>query len=125
LAVEGANRRDVKLARATLQAIAIKRPQDIAPQALCLDKGYDSKEIRRLVREFGFVPHIRSRGEERQAMRHEPDFRPRCWVVERTHSWMNRFRRILVRWEKRLDSYMAMLHLALGIIAWRSTGLVG
>jgi hypothetical protein len=33
---------------------------------------------------------------------------------------MNRFRRILVRWEKRADTYVAMLHFALGVITWRA-----
>jgi hypothetical protein len=35
---------------------------------------------------------------------------------DQLHSWMNRFRKILIRWEKREDTYLAMLHLALGII---------
>jgi putative transposase len=33
-------------------------------------------------------------------------------VVERTHSWLNRSRRLLVRWEKKVRNYMAFLHLA-------------
>jgi len=45
--------------------------------------------------------------------------------VERTHSWLNRFRRLLVRWEKRADTYLAMLHFALGIVTWRASGLLG
>jgi hypothetical protein len=49
----------------------------------------------------------------------------RRWVVERTHSWMNRFRRLLVRWEKRADTYEAMLHLACGLICFRLLGLLG
>lgn len=46
--------------------------------------------------------------------------RARRWVVERTHSWMNRFRRLLMRWEKRADTYIAMLHLACALIMWRA-----
>ena len=41
------------------------------------------------------------------------------WVVERAHSWLSRFRRLLVRWEKREDTYLAMLHFACGAITWR------
>jgi transposase len=70
--------------------------------------------------EFGFTAHIRSRGEEAKALKREADFRARRWVVERTQSWLNRFRRILVRWEKRADTYLAMLHLACGLITWRA-----
>jgi hypothetical protein len=73
-----------------------------------------------LAAEFGFTCHIRSRGEEAQALEREAGFRARRWVVERTQSWLNRFRRILVRWEKRADTYLAMLHLACGLISWRA-----
>jgi putative transposase len=76
--------------------------------------------VRELCAEFGFTAHIRARGEEAQALKREAGFRARRWVVERTHSWLNRFRRILVRWEKRADTYLAMLHLACALITWRA-----
>jgi transposase len=92
---------------------------------MCLDKGYDYREIYALVECFGFTAHIRARGEEAMAIKHEAGYQARRWVVERTHSWMNAFRRILVRWEKRADTYIAMLHLACAIITWRFTSLLG
>jgi len=46
-------------------------------------------------------------------------------VVERTHSWMNRFRGILIRWEKKAANYIAMLHLSFAIITYRCAGLSG
>jgi putative transposase len=49
-----------------------------------------------LVKDYGYTAHIRSRGEENIKI---PGFRVRRWVVERTHSWLNRFRRLLIRWE--------------------------
>ena len=79
--------------------------------------------MRELVEEFGFTAHIRSRGEEAQQLKREAGFRARRWVVERTHSWLNRCRRILVRWEKRADTYLAMLHLACALVTWRAAGL--
>ena len=126
LAVDGANRHDMKLVRSTLESIIVERPvpADTLPQGLCLDKGYDFDEVRDIVREFGFTAHIRARGEEAKAIKHEAGFKARRWVVERTHSWMNRFRRILVRWEKLPETFIAMLHLACGIITWRATGLL-
>ena len=126
LAIEGANRHDMKLVRNTLDHLMAERPVPTAerPQGLCLDKGYDFDEVRNIVREFGFTAHIRSRGEEAKALKKEAGFRARRWVVERTHSWMNRFRRILVRWEKLPETFIAMLHLACGIITWRATGLL-
>jgi transposase len=116
----------MKMTRETLESIAVKRPKPTKrkPQGLCLDKGYDYKEVRDLVKEFGFTAHIRSRGEEAQAIKRKAGYKARRWVVERTHSWLNRFRRILVRWEKLGETYIAMLHLALGIITWRATGLL-
>ncbi|MFZ0894033.1 MAG: IS5/IS1182 family transposase, partial [Candidatus Nitrosopolaris sp.] len=49
-----------------------------------------------------------------------PKYRARRWVVERTHSWMNRFRRLLIRWEKRIENYIGMLHFACEWITYRS-----
>ncbi len=127
LAVDGANRNDFKMARATFESLAVKRPRPTrnAPQGLCLDKGYDYDETRALLKEFSFTAHIRCRGEEAKAIKREAGFKARRWVVERTHSWMNRFRRILVRWEKRADTYVAMLHFALAVITWKACGLLG
>jgi hypothetical protein len=48
--------------------------------------------------------------------------RPACQAVGVHHSWLNHFRCILVRWEKRADTYLAMLHLACALITWRATG---
>jgi transposase len=63
-------------------------------------RGYNFDEVREPVQAFGVTAHLRSRGEEARAIKREAGFKARRWVVERTHSWMNRFRRILIRWEK-------------------------
>jgi putative transposase len=73
------------------------------PQALCLDKGYDYPEVYELIGEFGLSPHIRSRGEEKEKLKRQAGFRARRWVVERTHSWLNRFRGLLIRWSKKSE----------------------
>jgi putative transposase len=127
VAVDGANRVDFKLARATIESIPIRRPKSTKrdPQGLCLDKGYDYNEVRELAVEFGYTPHIRARGEEAQAIKHEFGFKARRWVVERTHSWMNRFRRILIRWEKKLENYLGLLHLVCAWITYRAADLLG
>jgi putative transposase len=51
--------------------------------------------------------------------------RARRWVVERSHSWMNRFRRILVRWDKKPETHLAFLHFACALIAFRAAGFFG
>jgi hypothetical protein len=94
---------------------------------MCLNKGYDYREVRETLVEFGFTAHIRSRGEEAQALTQEVPIGigTRRWVVERSHSWLNRFRRILVRWDKSAANYIAFLHFACALIALRAAGLLG
>jgi putative transposase len=127
LAVAGANRNDMKLVRMTIDSIPVDRPKPTRehPQGMCMDKGYDYEEVRETVREFGFTAHIRSRGEEAQALKREAGFKARRWVVERAHSWMNRFRRVLIRWDKSAANYLAFLHFACALIAFRAAGLLG
>ncbi len=127
LVVEGANRHDMKLVQATVDSSPVPRPKPApeTPQGLCVDKGYDYDEVRQTLQAFGFTAHIRSRGEEAQAIKREAGFKARRWVVERTHSWMNRFRRILIRWDKSPGNYIAFLHFACALIAFRAAGLLG
>jgi putative transposase len=127
LAVDGANRHDMKMVQETLDSIPVQRPEPTVdePQGMCMDKGYDYDEVRALVDDFGFTGHIRSRGEEMEQIRRKARIKARRWVVERTHSWMNRFRGILIRWNKKPQNYIAMLHFAFAIITYRCTGLFG
>ena len=127
LAVAGANRHDMKLVRATIESIVVERPAatEEAPQGMCLDKGYDYDEVRAILMEFGFTAHSTARGEAAKALQQEAGKRARRWVVERSHSWMNRFRRILVRWDKKAENYLAFLHFACALIAFRAAGLFG
>src|SRR6266700_376541 len=85
----------MKLLRPTIESIIIKRPEPTEDhlQGMCLDKGYDYDEVRDILGEFGFTAHIRPRGEEAKAIKREAGFKARRWVVERSHSWMNRFSR--------------------------------
>ena len=117
----------MKLVRETIESIVVERPTPTVeqPQGLCLDKGYDFQEVRDTLAEFGFTAHIRSRGEEAQQLKQDASKRARRWVVERTHSWMNRFRRILIRWDKNPETYFAFLHFACALIAFRAAGLFG
>ncbi len=127
LAVEGANRHDMKLVRDTLARIVVERPAPTAaqPQGVCLDAGYDYAEVRATLAEFGFTAHIRGRSEEARELKAEAGKRARHWVVERAHSWMNRFRRLLVRWDKQPANYLGFLHFACALIAFRAARLFG
>jgi transposase len=124
--VEGANRHDSPLLEATLESIPVKRPDPKeVPQHLCLDAAYVGEPIQEIVAAWGYTAHIRSRGEEHQEKQTIPGYRARRWVVERTHSWMNRYRRLLIRWEKKEAHYLAFLHLALACITFQTAGLFG
>jgi transposase len=117
----------MKLVAPTLYSLVVERPDPTPahPQGLCLDKGYDYAEVRATLAVFGFTAHLRTRGEEAHALKQKAGVRARRWVVERTHSWLNRFRRILIRWDKKGDNYLAFLHFACALIAFRAAGLFG
>jgi putative transposase len=125
LAHDGANRHDQPLLEPTLESIPIERPKPTAkrPQGLCLDRGYDSPPIHNLTARYGYTPHIRSRGEEIKLKTRTPGWRARRWVVEATHSWLNRNRAILIRWSKKDENHLALLQLASGLIAFKKAHL--
>jgi len=113
--------------RLTLESLVVQRLQPTAeqPQGMCLDKGYDFDQVREVLAEFGFTAHIRARGQEVQALKAEAGYKARRWVVERSHSWLNRFRRLLIRWDKKPQNYLAFLHFACALVAFRAAGLFG
>ncbi len=152
--VAGANVNDFKLVEQTLESIPVERPAtaqqpdkaEATPatrqepageeeqekqageeleQGLCMDAGYDYDEVRAVAEAFGYTAHILSRGEEAQAIQREAADKARRWVVERTHSWLNRFRGILIRWNKKPENYLSLLHLACALITYRAAGLLG
>src|SRR5208282_364716 len=125
LAHDGANRHDQRLLEPTLESIPIKRPRATAerPQGLCLDRGYDSPPVRDLALKHGYTPHIRTRGQEIAEKLRTPGWRTRRWVVEATHSWLNRNRAILIRWSKKDENHLALLQLASGLLAFKKANL--
>ena len=84
--VDGANRHDKTFVKRTLDTIIFERPPtDDIIQNICMDKGYDFPDIIKMVEEYGYAAHIKSRGEE-NIRKEIPGFKARRWVVERTHS---------------------------------------
>jgi putative transposase len=127
LAVDGANRPDHQLVRETIESIPVERPipTAAAPQGMCLDNGYNYAEPKEIVEEFGFTTHLPKDAEEAQKVKRDARHKARRWVVERTHSWLNRFRGILIRWNKKPANYIAMLHFAFTLITYKAMGLSG
>jgi len=127
LAVAGANCPDAKLVQETLDSIPVARPEPTPekPQGLCLDKAYVGDEVAELAQAFHFTLHIPPKGKEAQKIKHHAQAKARRWVAERTHSWMNRFRGILIRWSKKPENYIAMLHIAFAFIIYGQMELSG
>lgn len=121
LIVAGANRHDVKLWAATLDAIVVPRPRPTRrkPQHLCVDKGYTGRPAEQAMRARGYIPQVPRKGAPNGQARRRTKGQARRWVVERTHSWMNNYRKLRVRYEKKAANYEGLLHLAGAIICWR------
>ena len=123
LVVSGANVHDVKLLPVTLDSTVLEPPK-AGPehvQHLCADAGYKGEAALQAVEARGYQSHIKQRKEETEAKQKQPGYRARRWVVERTHSWLNRFRKLLVSFEKTEASYLGLLSLAVALICWRQT----
>ena len=114
----GANVHDKWMVGETLDAVVVCAPRGPRrPKNLCLDKGYDYDDAEAAVRTRGIKPHLRRRGENRRKCKRG---RPRRWVVERANSWHNNFRALRIRWETKAVHYMALVHLACALIAYRA-----
>jgi transposase len=122
IVVTGANRHDVSQLELVLDEIIIERPDTV--QHLCADKGYTGEPAQKAIKDRNYIPHIKQRGEEIQEKKDNPEFRCRRWIVEVAHSWFNRFRKLLVRYEKLTNTYEALLHMAAAIIAFRKAGII-
>ena len=106
-----------------LNEIVITPPKDIE-QNLSADKGYSGEPAYQSITDRHYIPHVKQRGEEIQEKKANPEYKARRWVVEGAHSWFNRFRKLLVRYEKFNETYMALLYMAAAIIAFRKTGII-
>jgi putative transposase len=122
IVVTGANRHDVSQLAAVLDAIVIERPDTV--QHLCADKGYSGEPAQQAIKDRRYIPHVKQRGEEIQEKKINPTYKARRYVVEVAHSWFNRFRKLLVRFEKLAERHEALLHMAAAIIAFRKAELI-
>jgi transposase len=116
--LSAANVHDNQRLEATVDAVRpIKQPRGRPrrrPHKLHADKAYDSRALRLALRQRGIIPRIARRGIEssQRLGRHR-------WVVERTLSWLNRYRRLKVRYERRADIHLAFVTLGCALICWR------
>lgn len=127
LAVGPANRHDLKLAVPTLESVPVHRPQPQPhrPQHVYADKAYHAEDFRRWLARHHYRVHIPVRGEACQQRRRQRRGKRRRWVNERTQSWFHRFRRAMIRWEKKASNYEAVLMFVAAWIAFRTAGVLG
>ena len=125
LVVTGANRHDVTQLEEVLRTIKVKRkmPSVRRSKHLCADNGYRGKPALAVIESQGYIPHVVGRQVEAQAKRRGPTKKVRRWLVEVCHNWFNRFRKLLVRYEKLERSFVALNHIAAAILAYRKVKL--
>lgn len=124
LVVTGANRHDVSQLAAVLDGIVIKRnnPPQRRHKHLCADAVYTGAPALKVIQKHGYLRT--SKGADRRPRRSNENLKKaRRWVVEVAHSWFNRFRKLLVRYEKPDRSFLALNHLAASIRALRKINL--
>jgi len=125
--VTGANRHDVSQLAAVLDGRIVEPAKvdgEEVEENLCADAAYAGDEPKQIIITAGYTPHIRPRGEEKHEKAMNPGFKARRWVVEVSHSWFNRFRKLVIRYEKLHATHMALHHLAAAIIALRKVGVI-
>lgn len=83
------------------------------PAKLHADKGYDYRRCRDACRHRGIKHRIARKGIESKEKlgRHR-------WVVERTLAWLARYRRLTIRYERKLAVHRAFLHLGCALICF-------
>ena len=92
---------------------------------LCLDRAYNSKRIENEIIKRGYVPHIpykRKRGQKKKENSNQKKYssaKNKRWVVERTNSWHNRFRKLFIRYERKMENYLGLVQLSSSIIIYR------
>jgi putative transposase len=124
--VTGANVNDHLVLEATIEAIVVERPDpEAVEQHLCLDRGSDNRPSHEAVRRHGYIGHIRPVGEDRRAKRRPGRRKARRWVVERTISWLNKCRAILVRYDKKASNYLGLVQWACALLWFRRLHRLG
>jgi len=121
ITLAAANVPDHWLLKETLDSFVIQRPNPRkVRQHLLADKDYTDQRSRAIAREYEYEAHIPQRVNARVKLKRRPGRRKaRRWVVERTFGNINRARAIFIRWEKEPENYMALLHIAAGVICFK------
>lgn len=89
------------------------------PERLIADKAYDSNKARQMLVDRDIEPIIPARRNNRKATHQDGRklrrYRHR-WIIERTNSWLQNFRRLVVRYERSVTNFKALVHMASALI---------
>jgi transposase len=124
LLAASAQHAEIRLAQPTLATIRVHRPRGrpkTRPKELVADKAYDSQAFREWLRCRGTRPCIPYRRRTRPRRGCTADltgYRER-WHVERTFAWLGTFRRVVIRYERAVSTYLALVTLAAVIVCLR------
>jgi len=135
--ISSANTHDIKLVTDVIDNVVIRRPSSKyknkkrrirIQEHLCLDKGYNSKHKEQELIKRGYILHIPLK-KKKKCTNNEKDvtrsilnvkkYSPKRWVVERTNSWHNRFRKLFTRYEKKSENYLGLVQFSCCIIIYR------
>jgi IS5 family transposase len=89
------------------------------PDEVWADRGYDAKANHNGLAERGITAKISRRNRPGQGRRRDPLGRHR-WPVERTNAWLNAFRRLLIRWDRKASHHQAFITLACCMVLLRT-----
>lgn len=142
--ISPASTHDIKLVTDVVDNTVIKRPKSSKSksksrrgikrrklQHLCLDKGYNSAEEEKELIKRDYVLHIpiKKKKKKKKGMNNEKEiprsiatikqYSPKRWVVERTNSWHNRFRKLFTRYEKKAENYLGLVQFSCCMIVYR------
>ena len=137
--ISSASTHDIKRVTDVIDTTVIKRPSPSYKtktgrrkklQHLCLDKAYNSETEEQELIKRGYVLHIppkRKRDEKEeqeikvtvQRCSNRKKHSAKRWVIERTNSWHNRFRKLFTRYEKKVGNYLGLVQLSCSIIIYR------
>ena len=135
--ISSANTPDIKLVTDVVDNRVIKRPSNKTKktgrrgrklQHLCLDKAYNSEQEEQELIKRGYVLHIPPK--RKRCVKDEikvttlyrsnrEKYSAKRWVIERTNSWHNRFRKLFTRYEKKVENYLGLIQLSCYMIIYR------
>ena len=134
--ISSASTHDIKLVTDVVDNRVIKRPSNKTKttgrrrrlQHLCLDKAYNSEQEEQELIKRGYVLHIPPK--RKRCVKDEikvttlyrsnrKKYSAKRWVIERTNSWHNRFRKLFTRYEKKVENYLGLVQLSCCMIIYR------